>query len=353
MAKLKVLVIESDMHARLAIVEMLQAAADIEVVGAASDVMLARMQIKARKPELLLLSVVKQLDVAASFLANLMQSNPLPLLLLSTHQMHGGADEHWKQISSHAVTTLMKPRDAISTTNRIFTTSLLSKVRETATRFNGKAEHRQPPARTSFFPAIDTTPSKPAGPVSDKIIALGASTGGTEALRHVIAKFPANFPPVLIVQHLPAAFAASFINRLDRSSAMQAVAANDGVKIEQGHIYIGAGNEQFRIEKQGTGFICRVGNNEKHNGFCPSVDILFDSVALHAGVKAVGALMTGMGDDGARGLKKMRQSGARTLAQDRESSVVWGMPRVAVEIGAAQEQIHLDKLGEKLVELAR
>ena len=352
MAKLKVLVIEPDMHVRLVIVEMLQAATDIEVVGVASDVMLARMQVKARKPDVLLLSVVKQLDIAASFLASLMQSNTIPLLLLSRHQAAEGG-QHWKQIRSHAVTTLIKPCDGVSISNRIFSTTLLNKVRTSASHFNNKTEYRQQAISTASSSAIDKTISRFTAPPADKIVALGASTGGTEALRHVIAKFPSNFPPVLIVQHLPAAFADSFIKRLDKSTAMQTVAATDGVKIKQGYIYVGAGGEQFRIEKQGADFICRVGGKEKVNGFCPSVDALFDSLALHAGVKAVGALMTGMGDDGAKGLKKMRQTGSRTVAQDRESSVVWGMPRAAVEIGAAEMQLHLNKLGDKLVELVR
>jgi len=169
----------------------------------------------------------------------------------------------------------------------------------------------------------------------------------------VVSAFPADFSAVVIIQHIPKAFAASFIDKLNKASPMQVISACDGDEILHGHVYVGAGDEHFRVEKQGTKLICRVGGKEKIEGHCPAVNALFDSVAKHVGSKAVGALMTGMGEDGATGLKKMRDVRAKTVAQDKASSVVWGMPGTAVRLGAAEIEVSLDALGEKLVQLVK
>ncbi|MDQ6994359.1 MAG: CheB methylesterase domain-containing protein, partial [Mariprofundaceae bacterium] len=184
------------------------------------------------------------------------------------------------------------------------------------------------------------------------LIALGASTGGTEALSRVLSKLSTPSSAVVIVQHIPASFGAPFVLKLDSGSPMKVVEAHDGDVLLQGHVYMGVGAEHFFIERDGNHLIARVKGNIRTSGHCPSVNVLFDSVAKHVGGKAVGGLLTGMGEDGATGLKKMRDARARTLAQDEKTSVVWGMPGAAVKLNAAEEQVALDDVARRLMQLA-
>ncbi|TLS67952.1 chemotaxis response regulator protein-glutamate methylesterase [Mariprofundus erugo] len=352
-AVLRVLVIEGDANARMAMVDILSQAEHIEVVGVASDPMMARMQVKVRKPELLVLGDHHDTEQTEGFLNYLAGAAPMPVVLLSERLLPSG-DVGRQAIRAGWVALLLRPAKGIVRDDRVFADKLIRQVRETAVKYADKgAVSAASPAAVNRASKLPPTEARPHHAMLDKIIAIGASTGGTEALRQVVAALPADLSAVLIVQHIPKVFAASFIDRLDQSTAMRVVAASDGLQICKGHIYVGAGDQHFYIEKQGAGFVCRLGGQDKVSGHCPSVNVLFDSVAQHAGAKAVGALMTGMGEDGAAGLKNMRSARARTVAQDKDSSVVWGMPGAAVKIGAAEEQIPLHAMGEKLVQLVR
>jgi len=356
MSMLKVLVIESDPKTRLTLVNMINADAGMQVVGVASNAMQARMQVNMRKPDLLLLDVSEHGAVISDFLNQMLGANPLPVVFLS-RKVLPNTDGERRAIRAGIASILVRPVESISMQNQSFCDQLLKKIKQTMQHFETNYS-KQEPAKGAVGRAKPKSATPQSGmqrhrPVLDTLIAIGASTGGTEALRHVISKFPADTNAVVIVQHIPKAFAASLIDKLDRSSPMHVVSAEEGLAVCKGHIYVGAGDEHFTIDRDGQGFVCRVGGKEKVSGHCPSVNALFDSVAKHAGSKAVGAIMTGMGDDGATGLKKMRESRARTIAQDKESSVVWGMPGVAVKIGAAEEQVSLHDLGEKLIRLAR
>jgi len=367
---LKVLVIESDPKARLAMVNQLNAADETQVVGIASNAMQARMQVKMRKPDVLLLDVVQDSDAVDVFLQQLIETAPLPVVLLGRTVLPNSNGER-KAIRTGMASLLVKPVEGITARDQHFFDNLIKQIKRTVQQFpatgRGSSESASvKPSSARPAPPLYTCPSATKSraaivsdeairhrPLVDKLIAIGASTGGTEALKHVISKFPADMNAVVIVQHIPKVFAASFIDKLDKSTAMHAVSAEDGMPICKGYIYVGAGDEHFTIERNGQGLICRVGGKQRVNGHCPSVNELFDSVARHAGAKAVGAIMTGMGDDGATGLKKMLDARARTVAQDKESSVVWGMPGVAVKIGAAQEQVSLNGLGGRLTQLAK
>jgi len=356
----KVLLIESDPKARLSMVSMLNAAHEVTLVGMASSVMQARMQVKMRKPDILLLDVTQSGDAVDIFLKQMIETTPLPVVLLANHLLPNNDGER-KAMRAKYASLLVKPVEGITAQSQEFFGKLMQSIKRTIQQF--------PTAKNSMTTAPTTTPAhksaiKPKGatisggairhrPSLDTLIAIGASTGGTEALRHVICKFPADSSAVVIVQHIPKAFSAAFVDKLNQSTAMHVVAAEDGIAICKGYIYVGAGDEHFTIERKGTGFICRVGGKERVSGHCPSVNMLFDSVAKHAGSKAVGAIMTGMGDDGATGLKKMHQAKAKTVAQDKDSSVVWGMPGSAVKMGAAAEQVSLHDLGEKLISLSK
>jgi two-component system chemotaxis response regulator CheB len=187
---------------------------------------------------------------------------------------------------------------------------------------------------------------------TDRVIAIGASTGGTEAIRAVLTGLPADCPAIVIAQHIPAAFSAPFTERMDSVAAMSVCEPIDGQQIKPGHVYIAPGGRHLLVERDGARYICRVKEGPPVNRHCPSVDVLFRSVAQNVGPNAVGVILTGMGDDGARGLKEMREAGSPTIAQDEFTSVVWGMPGAAVRIGAAMEVLPLDQIAGAAMRLA-
>jgi len=354
-SQIKVLIIEPEARIRIALVAMLNDSSEITVVGASSNVMQARMQLRLHKPNALILASDQKSDAAGNFLIDLMDRTPLPVLILSAKIL--ASTEGEKQAVRLGCCLLLKPCDAILNQDQAVCKKIIEQLQHIILKFKSTKPAQNTPSKPRQYHSSSILCSNVKGkvhnPILHTLVAIGASTGGTEALRHVISKFPADFPAVLIVQHIPKAFADTFINKLNQSSAMQVISAVEGAQVHQGHIYVGAGDEHFSIEKKGMGLICRVGGKDKISGHCPSVNELFDSVALHAGSKAIGVLMTGMGDDGASGLKKMRDGRAKTVAQDKESSVVWGMPGSAVKLGAAQMEVGLDKLGEKIIQLLK
>jgi len=188
---------------------------------------------------------------------------------------------------------------------------------------------------------------------TDRLIAIGASAGGTEALRVVLEGLPADAPAVVMTQHLPATFSTAFAERLDRHSAMAVREATDGEAVLPGHAYLPPGGKHLRVIRDGARWRCRIDDGPPVNRHKPAVDVLFQSVAQSAGANAIGVILTGMGDDGARGLLQLRQAGAPTLVQDEATSVVWGMPGAAFKLGAADEQLPLEKIAERLLVLAR
>jgi two-component system chemotaxis response regulator CheB len=188
---------------------------------------------------------------------------------------------------------------------------------------------------------------------TDRLIAFGASTGGTEAIAELLERFPPDAPAVVIAQHIPELFSQRFADRLNASTSLVVSEAKDGDPVLLGHAYVAPGNQHLRIVRSGARYFCRVTSDERVNRHRPSVDVLFDSVAREAGASAVGVILTGMGDDGANGLLAMHQAGSPTIAQDAESSVVWGMPGEAVRRGAVDEVLPLSRIAERALELAR
>ncbi|MDQ6998414.1 MAG: chemotaxis protein CheB [Mariprofundus sp.] len=359
-SKLNVVVVEGAPKARLAMVHALNKQVGINVNGIASDVMQARMQVKIRKPDVLVLGVNQNSDAITTFLMQMTEEKSLAMVIVTSDALPKSS-AYLNAISSCIATMMVKPSLETTTQQTTFFNKLTRRIQRVSQQFIQKYG---PAVKTRI--AIEQPAKMPLSssekniattvrhhPTQDKLIALGASTGGTEALRHVIAKFPADTGAVVLVQHIPTSFSASFIDRLDQSSPMHVVSAEEGMEICKGFIYVGAGDEHFTIERNGQGYICHVGGKDPINSHCPSVDMLFNSVAKHAGSKAIGALMTGMGEDGASGLKKMLQSSARTVAQDKASSVVWGMPGAAVKIGAAEEEVALNALGDHLISLCK
>lgn len=339
---------------RQLLTEILDADPDIEVVGSASDPYVARDKIKRLHPDVLTLDVEMPRMDGLMFLHNLMRLHPLPVVMISSLTQRG-ADTTLQALALGAVDFVSKPTLDVQRGLRAFSEEITAKVKMAA-----RARVCVPAApRAAAAPAAGATaPALPAAPAprfrtTDRLIAIGASAGGTEALRVVMEMMPADAPAIVITQHLPATFSTAFAERLDRHSAMAVREATDGEAILPGHAYIPAGGKHLRVVGDGARWRCRIDDGPAVNRHKPAVDVLFHSVAQTAGPNAIGAILTGMGDDGARGLLALRQAGARTLIQDEASSVVWGMPGAAHRLGAAEEVVPLPKVAARLLALAR
>lgn len=338
---IKVLVVDDSALVRQLLSELLGADPEIEVVGTAPDPFIAREKIKALKPDVLTLDVEMPRMDGLRFLDNLMRLHPLPVVMVST-LTEWGADVTLSALELGAVDFVAKPKLDVERGLRDYAALLIDKVK-------AAAQARPAGRRVKAHDAL--VPVQPTGyRTTDRLIALGASTGGTEALRHVMAKMPPDAPAVVIAQHIPGGFSRAFAQRLDRESSLNVAEAEDGMPITPGHGYVAPGGFHLRVERSGARWVCRVGEDAPVNRHRPSVDVLFHSVAQAAGRNAIAALLTGMGDDGARGLLALRQAGAHTLVQDEATSVVWGMPGSAFRLGAAVEVRPLDEIAEALVE---
>lgn len=337
---IKVLVVDDSALVRQLLTELLGADPEIEVVGTAPDPFIAREKIKALKPDVLTLDVEMPRMDGLRFLDNLMRLHPLPVVMVST-LTEWGADVTLSALELGAVDFVAKPKLDVERGLRDYAALLVEKVKAAAAT---RPAPRRPKAPEAMVPV------PPIGyRTTDRLIALGASTGGTEALRHVMARMPPDAPAVLIAQHIPGGFSRAFAQRLDRESALNVAEAEDGMPITPGHGYVAPGGFHLRVARSGARWVCRVGEDAPVNRHRPSVDVLFHSVAQAAGRNAIAALLTGMGDDGARGLLALRQAGAHTLVQDEATSVVWGMPGSAFRLGAAAEVRPLEEIADALL----
>ena len=334
----RVLVVDDSALIRQLISGMLEEDPGIRVVGTAADPYIARNKIKQFDPDVLTLDVEMPRMDGLTFLRNLMRLRPMPVVMVSTLTA-AGAPATLEALALGAVDFVAKPSADPAAGLDAYAELLRAKVRAAA---QARVRHLE-------------TGIAPAGAVPlvyrsvDRLIAIGASTGGTEAVREVLAAMPADAPPIVIAQHIPADFSAPFAERLDRHSRMAVRQAADGDAILPGHAYVAPGGRHLRVQRRGQRWLCRVDDDAPVNGHRPSVDVLFDSVVRAAGRQASAALLTGMGDDGARGLLALRQAGAATLAQDQATSVVWGMPGAAVARGGAREVVPLSRVAERLL----
>jgi len=341
---IRVLVIDDSALMRQILGEFLGAEPDIEVVGAAPDPYVARDLIKQLHPDVLTLDVEMPRMDGLTFLENLMRLRPMPVVMVSS-LTERGAEVTLQALELGAVDFVTKPKLDLARGMAAYAGELAAKIRAAAA-----ARVRQHPlAKTPAAPAL---PARRLFGTTEKIIAIGASTGGTEAIREVLEQMPADAPAVLVVQHIPLAFSGPFAERMDRHSAMAVCQAEDGQQVVPGHVYIAPGDRHLQLRRNGARYVCALSEAPPENRHRPSVDVLFRSVAEQAGGNAVGALLTGMGEDGARGLLAMRHAGAPTLAQDEASSVVWGMPGAAVKLGAAQQVLPLPAVAGQLLALA-
>lgn len=358
--KVRVLIVDDSALVRRILSEMLSSVPGIEVVGAAGDAYAARDKIKQLSPDVLTLDVEMPKMDGLTFLRNLMRLRPMPVIMVSTLTEHG-ADITLDALAEGAVDYLPKPKLDLAATLGEYRNELAEKIKMAAGA-RVRAKDTRPAgdaAAPSIIPKLsaDAVIAKaPAAPrrlrTTDRIIAIGASTGGTEAIKEVLMRFPADTPGVVIAQHIPKAFSTPFARRMDSCCQMTVYEAEDGQQVLPGHVYIAPGDRHLLLIRDGARYVCRLDDGQPVNRHKPSVDVLFRSVAQQAGANAIGVILTGMGRDGAEGLKEMREAGSPTIAQDEATSVVWGMPGAAVEIGAATEQSPLSEVGRRVLSLA-
>lgn len=347
-APCRVLIVDDSALIRQILTDLLARDPGIEVVGTASDPLIAREKIKRLNPDVLTLDVEMPRMDGLAFLENLMRLHPMPVVMVST-LTERGADTTLQALALGAVDFVAKPKLDVARGLEGYAEEICAKVKAAArSRVRALAPAPQPKRTLESMPAPAAASSLKFR-TTDRLIAIGASAGGTEALRVVLEMMPADAPAIVITQHLPASFSSAFAERLDRHSAMSVREAGDGEAVLPGHVYIPAGGRHLRIIRDGARWRCRIDDSAPVNLHKPAVDVLFRSVAQNAGANAVGAILTGMGDDGARGLLEMKQAGARTLVQDEATSVVWGMPGAAFKLGAADEVVPLDHVAARLL----
>jgi two-component system chemotaxis response regulator CheB len=310
---------------------------EVDVVGQASDALEARTAIKQLNPDVVTLDIEMPNMNGLEFLEKIMRLRPMPVIMVST-MTHHGANATLAALEIGAFDCVGKPAPGDI---RPFI-DLAEKVKAAAR--SGKRRPASAAPAMSVAPALDYR-------VGRKVVAIGSSTGGVEALIAVLQKFPQNCPPTVITQHMPSTFTKSFAERLNRICAPVVQEATDGARLEIGKIYLAPGGERHLQVVNPSAPCCRLIERDPVNGHRPSVDVLFDSVAELAGRNAVGVILTGMGRDGASGLLKMRGAGARTIGQNEKTCVVYGMPRVAFEIGAVEQQLPLGSIGEEVLKL--
>ncbi|WP_297442927.1 chemotaxis response regulator protein-glutamate methylesterase [Acidocella sp.] len=330
----RVVIVDDSATMRAVIAAALRAEPGIEVVGQAAEPLEARAMIKALSPDVVTLDIEMPNMNGLEFLEKIMRLRPMPVVMVSTLTQKG-ADVNLRALELGAFDCVAKP----SSFNPDSFASLAATVKAAAM---GRVRHA--PARPAPARAGSGGQYAPDG----RVVAIGSSTGGVEALITILSKFPANCPPTIISQHMPATFTKSFAARLDKLCAAQVSEAVEGDRLAAGRIYLAPGNAHIEVSGA-VNAVLRLNEGERVNGHRPSVDVMFHAVAKAFGARAVGIILTGLGRDGAAGLLAMREAGAETIGQDEASCVVYGMPRAAFELGAVARQLPLERIAERVL----
>lgn len=353
MAKTRVVVVDDSALVRSLLAEIINRQADMECIGAASDPLVAREMIRNLNPDVITLDVEMPRMDGIDFLAKLMRLRPMPVVMVST-LTERGADVTLRALELGAVDFVAKPKIGVADGMRRLADDITDKIR-TARR----ASVKRAPSLSPAAPGEPAAPRAPA-PVSalgrlstEKIVFLGASTGGTEATKEVLMQLPPDFPAVMITQHMPPGFTTSYARRLDGLCRIRVKEAADGERVLPGHAYIAPGGLHLSVERSGANYLARVRDGDPVNRHKPSVEVLFQSAARAVGPNAYGVMLTGMGADGARAMREMRDAGSYNVAQDEASCVVFGMPREAIAHGAAHEVLPLAQIATHLIERLR
>jgi|APLak6261674355_1056100.scaffolds.fasta_scaffold00100_13 two-component system chemotaxis response regulator CheB len=349
MAKIKLLIIDDSALIRQMLTQIFNESDDIEVVGTAGDPIIAREKIKALNPDVLTLDVEMPRMDGLTFLRNLMRLRPMPVVMIST-LTEKGAEVTLEALQLGAVDFVAKPKVVVSNSLREYADEIIGKVRMAA-RVKVNALEINSPGAVNVGSATNRAGVKKHFKTTNKIVALGSSTGGTEALKSVVKGLPSNAPAIVVSQHLPVAFSASFAKHVDESTEMSACIAKDGQLILPGNIYIAPGDRHLLVVRDGARYVCRLDDGAPVNRHKPSVEVMFRSIAQNVGSNAIGVMLTGMGADGAVAMKEMRDAGAINIVQDEATSVVWGMPGEAFKQGAAHHVLPLEKIAAQILAL--
>ena len=359
MSKTRVVVVDDSALVRGLLAEIIDRQSDMECIGAASDPIVAREMIRNLNPDVITLDIEMPRMDGIDFLQRLMRLRPMPVVMVST-LTERGADVTLRALELGAVDFVAKPRIGVADGLRQLGTDITEKIRIAArARVHRLATPATPPAdgapaKPVAFATANATANASLGRLStEKLIFIGASTGGTEATREVLTSLPADCPAVLIAQHMPAGFTQRYAARLNGLCRVRVAEAQDGERVLPGHAYIAPGGFHLSVARSGSNYIARVQDGAPVNRHKPSVEVLFDSAARVVGRNALGVMLTGMGADGAKALRAMRDAGSWNIVQDEATCVVYGMPREAIAHGAAHEVLPLPQIAPRLLEWLR
>jgi two-component system chemotaxis response regulator CheB len=340
----KVLIVDDSALMRALLTEIIGDAPDLQVVGSAPDPIAAREMIKALNPDVLTLDVEMPKMDGLEFLSRLMKLRPMPVIMISALTARG-SEVTLQALELGAVDFVAKPRAESVALLQNYAEEIRDKIRAA----HGAHLQRRPGAAAVAPRAETPLPGVSSRMLNEKIIAIGASTGGTEALKEVIIRLPAEVPGIVMVQHMPETFTPSFAKRLDSLGPIRVIEAKGGERIQPGHAYLAPGHSHMTVKKSGSAWVTELAQSEPVNRHRPAVDVLFNSVAKEVGKNAIGVILTGMGKDGAQGMLAMRQAGAWNIGQDQESCVVYGMPREAALVGAVDEVVSLNNVAARVL----
>ena len=355
--KIRVIVVDDSALVRSLLAEIINRQSDMECIGTANDPLIAREMIRELNPDVITLDVEMPRMDGIDFLGRLMRLRPMPVVMIST-LTERGAEVTMKALELGAVDFVSKPRVGLANGLNELATQIVDKIRVAAVAQVRRAPRVPAPVRTAAGAANAAASSAaPASPSmsllgrlsTEKLIFIGASTGGTEAIKEILVNLPADCPAIVITQHMPPGFTTSFAARLNSLSQITVKEASHGERILPGHAYIAPGGKQFHISRSGANYVAVVDDGPAVNRHKPSVEVLFKSGAALVGRNAYGIMLTGMGNDGAAAMREMKDAGSYNFVQDEASCIVFGMPREAIAHGAADEVLPLTQIAPALV----
>jgi len=356
MTKIRVVVVDDSALVRSLLAEIINREPDMQCVGTAADPLAARETIRELDPDVITLDVEMPRMDGLDFLGRLMRLRPMPVVMVST-LTERGAETTLRALELGAVDFVAKPRIGVADGLRQLAHDIADKIRVAARARLRRGTPAAGSAATGSVAAPTAPKAAAAAPIgrlsTEKLVFIGASTGGTEATREVLAQLPPDFPAVVITQHMPPGFTRSYAARLDGLCRIRVKEAGDGERLLPGHAYIAPGGLHLSVERSGANYLARVRDGEPVNRHKPSVEVLFESAARVVGPNALGLMLTGMGGDGAQAMRAMREAGAWNICQDEASCVVFGMPREAIAAGAADEVLPLARIAPRLIERLR
>ena len=333
--KITVVIVDDSALIRNMLTDILNADPAIKVLGAAADPLQARELIKKTNPDVITLDVEMPKMDGLTFLDKIMRLRPTPVIMISSLTQKG-ADTTLRALEMGALDYVAKPQIGLQAGLEQMSKEIIAKVKA-ASKANLKTNKPKPTRNLQVHNTINYQST-------EKIVAIGASTGGVEAISHILAELPADCPAIAIAQHMPKNFTTSFAQRLDKQVLPSVSEAKHGARLLPGHVYIAPGDIHLAISKSGADYICSLEDGPLVSGHKPSVDYLFSSVAKSVRTNAIGVILTGMGKDGANGLLEMRNAGAKTIGQDEASSTIYGMPGAAMEVGSVMKQVSLSNM---------